>query len=374
MRSWKHALLTVAFVLGALIPAGQAIAAEEVDATPESIPLLTSPAYCSAERANPNRLAEIAGSAVDDPDAVIPDELIPLTGATIVTEDEADAVASLAQEFVACINANDELRAVSLLTDDFIKRSAFDLLGDSELEENPEPLDADDQARIAAETDVYQLSDGRYAYTFDLGPVTGESPFARLQLIVIELDGEFKIDDLRFEDIEDPQPDCISEESDGCALPDGPDCGSEGTDSCLPPEEASPISGEGYTGWIMTAEQSSASAIYFVGNTHPYNGYQVSAEQIAEAEAALPAYLEDQERATPRLIVQMQAGLYERQYLGYSFEFQFLLVINAYCEVPGDYDPAEYAVVVDDGGDCFWQATYDITQERFISFSVNGEA
>ncbi|MGH2550246.1 MAG: hypothetical protein ACRDHN_12700, partial [Thermomicrobiales bacterium] len=62
-----------------------------------------------------------------------------------------------------------------------------------------------------------------------------------------------------------------------------------------------------------------------------------------------------------------------RQYIGYSLEFQFLLVINAYCDDPA-YDPAHGVVMVMDGGDCFWNATYDLTQGRFISFSVNGDA
>jgi hypothetical protein len=359
MRSWKQSFVTAAFVLASLIPAGQALA--QTDATPETIPLFTSPAFCSAEPANPARLVEIAGSAIDDSNAVVPEELLPMTDAEIVTGDEAGAVVALAQEFVACVNANDELRAVSLLTDEFIKRSAYDLLSEvqeADIDEVPEPLEAEDQSRIAGASDVYQFPDGRYAYIFDLGPVTGESPFARLQLIAIENDGEFKIDDLRFQDIEFDSPDCGSGEADGCIAPE---------------DTATFISGETYSGWIMTAQQAEDAMPMFVDRDRPYFGMQVTEEQIAEAEAALPAYVQSQPRATPRLIEDLQTGVYERQYIGYSLEFQFLLVINAYCDETGG-DPSHGVVMVMDGGDCFWNATYDLTQGRFISLSVNGDA
>lgn len=298
---------------------------------------------------------------MDDPEAVVAEELLPMTGAEIVPGDEADAVVALAQEFVSCINANDELRAVSLLTDDFIKRAAYDIVSDAQNvdpNEVPEPLDAADQARIAAATDVYRFPDGRYAFIFDLGPVTGESPFARIQLIAVDEDGEFKIDDLRFQDIEFDDPDCGASEADGCIAPE---------------DTATFISGETYSGWIMTAQQAEAAMAMFVNRDRPYNGMRVTEEQIAEAEAALPAYVQSQARATPRVIDELHTGLYERQYIGYSLEFQFLLVINAYCD-DLVYDPSHGVVIVMDGGDCYWNATYDLTQGRFISFSVNGDA
>jgi hypothetical protein len=359
MRSWKQSFVTAAFVLASLIPAGQALA--QTDVTPETIPLLTAPAFCSAPPANPARLAEIAGSAIDDPDAVVPGDLVPMDDAEIVTGDEADAVVALAQEFVACFNANDVLRVTSLLTDDFIRRAAYDIVSDAQDIDpgtTPEPFDAEDQARIAAASDVYRFPDGRYAFIFDLGPVTGESPFARMQLIVVDEDDEFKIDDLRFQDIELDDPDCGASEADGCIAPE---------------DTATFISGETYSGWIMTVQQAEDAMPMFVNRDRPYNGMQVTEEQIAEAEAALPAYVQSQARATPRLIDELQTGFYERQYIGYSLEFQFLLVINAYCDDPV-YDPAHGVVMVMDGGDCYWNATYDLTQGRFIEFSVNGDA
>lgn len=45
MRCWKQSILTAAFALAALVPAGQALA--QADVTPETIPLLTSPAFAA---------------------------------------------------------------------------------------------------------------------------------------------------------------------------------------------------------------------------------------------------------------------------------------------------------------------------------------
>lgn len=360
MRSCKRRLLATAFALMTLLPAGQAFAALAPEITPEATPLLTSPAYCNAEPVNINRVLEIAGSSSTNDEATIPEEFIPLDEAEIVDGDAANAVIGLVNTFVACINANDELRALSLLSDDFIERAAYDILGDTnppDLSDGSEPLGAEDQARIAAITDAYQLPDGRYTVLLDLGPLTGEPPFARIQFVIVEAAGGYKIDDFRYSDIE----------------LDEPDCGSPGTDGCLPPVEASPVTGEGYSGWIMTAEQANDAMDVFGIDATRYGGFEPRPEQIAEAEAALPGYLAGQPNATPRLIDEINAGTYERQYFGYAFEFQFLIVINGYC--PDAYmDPAQYPVFVMDGGDCFWQATYSLSDKRFIRLSVNGYA
>jgi hypothetical protein len=365
----------VALTVLTLLLAGQALATATPEITPEAVPLLTSPAYCSSAPANINRLIEIAHGAATPENAGILDELIPLDNAEPVTAQEADAVINLATTFIACVNANDELRALALVTDDLIERSGNTLVDTndpSSLSDGSEPLDAEDQARIAGITDVYELPDGRYSVIVDLGPVTGEAPFARLQFVVVNQNGTYHIDDFRFQDIESEVIDCDSSQDDGCETPA---CGSPETDGCVAPEDATPVSGDGYSGWIMTPEQADSAALYFGINDEKYSGLAVRPDQIAQAEAALPAYLDGQERETDRLIDEIHTGVYERQYFGYAFEFSFLLVINGYCASESAYfNPSQQPVVVEDGGDCFWQATYSLTDERFISFSVNGFA
>jgi hypothetical protein len=125
----------------------------------------------------------------------------------------------------------------------------------------------------------------------------------------------------------------------------------------------------------MTAEQADYASVYFGIDSEKYGGMAVRPEQIAQAEAALPAYVAEQDHATDRLIDEIHTGTYERQYFGYAFEFSYLLVINGYCASDSAYfNPSQQPVAVEDGGDCFWQAIYSLTDERFVSFSVNGVA
>ncbi|CAN5480937.1 hypothetical protein BH09CHL1_BH09CHL1_20310 [soil metagenome] len=401
MRSWKHVVFAAAMSVAALLPSGLALGADRYGDEPVPIPLLTSPAYCKGEPADINRLFEIAGDAIFDPNATLQLELVPLDRASMATDVDANSTVAIAQQFVACTNANDVLRTASLLTDDFIVGAAYDLYNvymlDSWSPDSQElippalylgPLPADEQMRIAAASNVVQLPDGRFAFTFDLGPVTGESPVLRVQLIAIDDYDRFLIDDLRFQlldagypncesmdssncsDIPVDAPDCTMSDSDGCGpVPTyAPDCASDNIDYC---SSATRIIGDGYTGWIMTADLSTAAASTF---GMPPNGMEVSQEEIAEAEAALPDYARHLASLTTRLVDELNTGYFERQYFGYAIESNRLLVINGFCTVPFEHDASQDVISVDDGGDCFWHATYDLTNHEFISIYMNGFA
>jgi len=294
-------------------------------------------------------------------------------------------VTDLVNKFVACINAGDGLRAAAMVTDDFVTRTAYAIIGDLEDNGTPQPLDPADQTRIAGATPVVQLPDGRFSITVDIGPVTGESPFARIQFVVVENDGTWLIDDFRFVDLDTldigDTPDCGDAETDGCIAPP---CGDSSAPGCAAPDDASPVAdtpivpakaveGEGYTGWLMNAAQAEIAMPMFNITDERYMPKDAQEGWVSEAEAALPAYLATQPNATPRLIADINNNVFERQYFVYGYEFQYLLVINGYC--PDSYfDPSIDPVMVLDGGDCFWQATYDIRTHQFVDLSVNGNA
>lgn len=375
MRSWKHAVFATAIGVAALFPMGQALGSVPPSEEPIPIPLRTSPSFCTVPPADVDRLFEIAGDAIYDLDPPTAGELIPTTFATTVMTWESEATISLTQNFIACMNANDILRAASFISDDFIVESAGFLFNELTIEspspEWLEPLPAEDQMRIAAATGVYQLSDGRYSYTVDLGPVTGEAPFVRLQFIVVEQDGVFLIDELRLEALEIEIPTCGTDYSGDCHPDDSPDCAASDYDGCRSADLATYVMGVGYSGWIMTAEQSTEAAIAF---GLPANGIEVSEAEIAEAEAALPAHVARFASTPYDFVENLQTGYYDRQYFGYAVEFDRTLVINGYCTVPYEHDASQDVIVVSDGGDCFWQATYDLTDHEFVDFSINGGA
>jgi hypothetical protein len=64
---------------------------------------------------------------------------------------------------------------------------------------------------------------------------------------------------------------------------------------------------------------------------------------------------------------------YLRQYIGLETQDGRLLIINAFCDAVGA-DPASGVVTVEDGGDCFWYAVYNLSTGSFERLLVNGES
>lgn len=98
-----------------------------------------------------------------------------------------------------------------------------------------------------------------------------------------------------------------------------------------------------------------------------------SLQNIAAAEAKLPAYLlvapsEDAHDIPAKL------DRYRRQYFGVSARGRKILVINAFCHAFEETRMRSHLVVVLDGGDCFFEAFYDMTTGKFIGVAVNGYA
>ena len=288
-------------------------------------------------------------------------EATPVASGEIVTGDDANAIVDLAYTLIGCLNANDIMRSTTLLSDDLIARAAYDIVGSLEdlAEGTPEPLEETDQAAITKMSGVTRLDDGRLALSIGLGYVYPDDPreFVTefyIQILAAEQRGEWKIDDLR-----------------PYIEPDEPaDCGSAGADGCIQ-VTGTVVSGNGYSGYIMPPELASGTADYFLntGSTDVL-AFTPTEAMVAEAEAALPVYVAASPRATERIINEL--ATYQRQYLGFTTADGSVLVINAFCD--SSYDPAGNVVVVMDGGDCFWQAVYDLTTHAFTYFSVNGNA
>src|SRR4051794_38273781 len=111
-----------------------------------------------------------------------------------------------------------------------------------------------------------------YAYPEDSNEHVTDS---YLQIVAVELGGEWKIDDLRFYP-ESEQPDCG---------------GFDGADGCLPPESGTYITEDGYHGYILSSEVMEGTASYFLDTSNADAPPFVPTEAIvAEAEAALPDY------------------------------------------------------------------------------------
>ncbi|MCP5097878.1 MAG: hypothetical protein GY943_20210 [Chloroflexi bacterium] len=64
---------------------------------------------------------------------------------------------------------------------------------------------------------------------------------------------------------------------------------------------------------------------------------------------------------------------YKRQYFGIVQDDTHLVYGNFFCDDFG-VDWRETAVVVDDGGDCYFQLTYNPELDEFLSLHINGES
>lgn len=94
-----------------------------------------------------------------------------------------------------------------------------------------------------------------------------------------------------------------------------------------------------------------------------------SVADVAAAEAKLTSYL----RSRGRGQLAERSREYQRQYFGFVQGDVRLLMINFFCD-PLETDWRNAAVSIDDGGDCYFQALYDINLGSFTALYVNGES
>ncbi len=355
-------VLALVFVFGLSTGIGgsAALAQSQPDLNPVDQVAYVSPERCTGDEADLERIAEISGDALATPDGTVEGQPL-FEGDELANETDADAVRELTQTMLACINANDPLRFLSLFTDDFFRHYSADVVGIIEAagtEEGTEPLD--DGYALVYESAVYQLEDGRLIYAVALAWVepdlVTDDVIATdlIQIAAIEIDGAWKIDELRAERFEDPNEE--------------PDCGP----NCATPDSEAGVEGEGYAGWIMPVEIAEASQPLFVWGETVTGFFEPTEAEIAEAENVFVLFLNQDDWAEDTGLLDSVSGHW-RQYFGYETESGRLLVVNGFCDALGQ-NPAEQVIAVEDGGACFWYAIYNLDTHRWERISINGEA
>lgn len=106
-----------------------------------------------------------------------------------------------------------------------------------------------------------------------------------------------------------------------------------------------------------------------------FEGYWMpSGKDLLTMEVQLGPYLQahaDQFFAHPTVWEQLDE--YHRQYVGLVVDGKSLIYGNFFCaETETDWTHAW--VIVLDGGDCFFQVTFDVAGQTFIRLQVNGES
>lgn len=109
-----------------------------------------------------------------------------------------------------------------------------------------------------------------------------------------------------------------------------------------------------------------------LGNGAPY--WDLQTKQVTDLEAQLHSFLAH--HADPRAkTISAKLRSYYRQYLGFTREQRKMIYINAFCEPMGPTDRfSQELLVVDDGGDCYFQVRYDPEKRVFSELYINGVA
>ncbi|MBX3056361.1 MAG: hypothetical protein KF770_07810 [Anaerolineae bacterium] len=127
------------------------------------------------------------------------------------------------------------------------------------------------------------------------------------------------------------------------------------------------IETETYTGVIFDAATAAEFVPLFVNSTDGV--WTPTAVEVMALEDGLAAFL--QERAWGHLVERLPD--YTRQYAGFVRDDERFIYANFFCRVSGTAWQ-ETAVIVADGGDCYFQVVYSADANRFVSLSVNGES
>lgn len=129
---------------------------------------------------------------------------------------------------------------------------------------------------------------------------------------------------------------------------------------------------ETYTGAIFPEAATAQNLKMF--NASADGAWTPSEADIADLESGLTAFLQessDDINDTSRILSRLPD--YERQYFGLVQGDDKLIQANFFCDGE-DFDWRETAVLVEDGGDCYFQVIYNTDDETYLSLRINGES
>jgi ketosteroid isomerase-like protein len=200
-------ILIVVLALGALAPPGRVAAQDEPMASPAADQARAIPP--EACRVAPRPAAEVfarlglgEGTAAATPAPRTP---VPAPPWTAADEATAEAVTAVIQEWLACINADDNFRLAALMTDAALVRFFGGALAPDEAIEGaranlagtPAPRAAEARVRLVAVTDVSMLADGRVAALALINePVLPPRGQETLLLLFAHVGDRWRIDDI----------------------------------------------------------------------------------------------------------------------------------------------------------------------------------
>jgi hypothetical protein len=132
------------------------------------------------------------------------------------------------------------------------------------------------------------------------------------------------------------------------------------------------IDTDSYSGAIFSADKT---AEFITWLDEPADSFWTPTEEdIANFEDGLAAFLQENSSEyndTTNILENLSE--YKRQYFGLVRADEALVLANFFCGTHGE-DWGETAVIVDDGGDCYFQVIFNADANTFVSLSINGES
>ncbi len=202
-RVKRLVLLVVTLVsLGLLGPA--VARAQEATPTAGTFPITPDPAECQAEARDVEELIGLAAGATPA-GGTTEAETVEVPVGVAADAEQVAGVTATTREIFACFNAGDFARALSLVTDDVIRRfGEEDPVSEEELrgflETTPEAVPAEQQSTILVISDIMELEDGRVgAFVASTDPFVGPDA---IYFVFVQEDGRWLVAD--FIDFLDP--------------------------------------------------------------------------------------------------------------------------------------------------------------------------
>jgi hypothetical protein len=121
---------------------------------------------------------------------------------------------------------------------------------------------------------------------------------------------------------------------------------------------------------------AAAGRDFYFFRPEPASFFTPSDREVADLEAKLPAFLRASHPASRRPTVPLAERMpkYMRQYVGFvDLSGTRRIWGNFFCDSFGGTDWRTHAILVKDGGDCFFNVQFDPATGTFNALMVNGE-
>jgi hypothetical protein len=126
-----------------------------------------------------------------------------------------------------------------------------------------------------------------------------------------------------------------------------------------------------YHGVVLTVKSPSASGVTTFGNATLDGVWTPTAADVTAFESGLGAFMTKSVPADKKqLPIKMKS--YKRQWIGVSAGNKKLIFGNFLCREMTDWQKG--VIMVDDGGDCYFQLFYDVASGRYEGLMINGNA